>query len=140
MVIIFQHCKRTTGRIAEIVARRQKRITRMVILMILAFNISWAPYAFISLMELLRLNLVTPLWSFPSLCFSKRWVLYCLIHNPNIRIIIDIRNRNSQLFLTMNIFLLVPVVGIQSFTSFSILRYVIEVKPNWTWDKDIYEY
>ena len=40
----------------------------------------------------------------------------------------------------MNIFLLVPVVGIQSFTSFSIQRYVIEVKPNWTWDKDIYEY
>ena len=40
----------------------------------------------------------------------------------------------------MNIFFLVPVVGIQSFTSFSIPRYVIEANPKWTWDRNIYEY
>lgn len=67
-----QHSLNATGRIAKMVARRENRITRMVILMAVAFNVCWAPYACVALIELFQQHFVSPLKSLPGF-FMVKW-------------------------------------------------------------------
>lgn len=54
--------------------KQEKRITRMVCLMILAFNISWTPYAFVCTLKLLHHNFVSDTWAVPGLLLAKRYL------------------------------------------------------------------
>ena len=58
--------------LAKIRARRERKVTRMVTLLILAFNVSWAPYALVCTIQLLCPTLVRPSWAVPSLLLAKR--------------------------------------------------------------------
>ena len=47
----------------------------MIILMILAFNISWTPYAFVCTLKLVHHNFVSDAWAVPGLLLAKRYDL-----------------------------------------------------------------
>ena len=55
--------------------KKEKKIERMIFLMIMAFNISWLPYAFVCILKLAQHNFVTDAWSVPGLVLAKRYVL-----------------------------------------------------------------
>ena len=44
----------------------------MVLLMIIAFNISWSPYAFVCTLKLIDNNFVPDAWAVPGLLLAKR--------------------------------------------------------------------
>ena len=44
----------------------------MVLLMIIAFNISWSPYAFVCTLKLIDKNFVPDSWAVPGLLLAKR--------------------------------------------------------------------
>ena len=52
--------------------KREKRVTLMVLLMIIAFNISWSPYAFVCTLKLIDKNFVPDSWAVPGLLLAKR--------------------------------------------------------------------
>ena len=54
--------------------KQEKRITRMIILMILAFNICWTPYAFVCTLKLVHQNFVSDAWAVPGLLLAKRYL------------------------------------------------------------------
>ena len=56
------------------VERREKKVTRMVIIMILAFNVAWAPYAFVAILKILGANFVSTAAAVPGLLFCKTYV------------------------------------------------------------------
>ena len=51
--------------------KKEKRITRMIFLMIVAFNISWLPYAFVCTLKLVQHNFVPDAWAVPGLLLAK---------------------------------------------------------------------
>ena len=55
--------------------KQEKRLNRMIILMILAFNISWTPYAFVCTLKLVHHNFVSDAWAVPGLLLAKRYNL-----------------------------------------------------------------
>ena len=55
--------------------KQEKRLNRMIILMILAFNISWTPYAFVCTLKLVHHNFVSDAWAVPGLLLAKRYDL-----------------------------------------------------------------
>ena len=55
--------------------KREKRLNRMIILMILAFNVSWTPYAFVCTLKLFHHNFVPDAWAVPGLLLAKRYDL-----------------------------------------------------------------
>ena len=61
----------STGRIAEMVAKRQKRLTGMVIIMIAFFNVSWTPYAVVAFLELIQWIVLPTSVAIPGLLFCK---------------------------------------------------------------------
>ena len=54
------------------VVRREKAVTRMITMMIVAFNVCWAPYAFVALIEVTKQEFVGPLTSLPGF-FLVKW-------------------------------------------------------------------
>ena len=56
------------------VERREKKVTRMVIIMIVAFNVAWAPYAFVAILKILGANFVSTAAAVPGLLFCKTYV------------------------------------------------------------------
>ena len=74
--IIKQNSNIFVGRIAEIKAKREKRLTRMVIIMVLAFNASWTPYAIVCTLKLFNKNFIAPSWTIPGLLLAKRWATF----------------------------------------------------------------
>ena len=54
--------------------KKEKRITRMIFLMIMAFNISWLPYAFVCTLKLAHYNFVSDAWAVPGLLLAKRFL------------------------------------------------------------------
>ena len=61
-----------SGRVAEIIAKRQKKVTRMIMLIIFAFNFCWTPFAIICILKLFQVNFVTPVWTLPPFLLAKR--------------------------------------------------------------------
>ena len=72
--MILQQSIKSTGRIAKMVAARQKRLTRMVTIMIAAFNLAWTPYAFVAILKLLQRNFLPVTWTVPGLLLCKTYV------------------------------------------------------------------
>ena len=72
--VILQQSIKSTGRIAKMVAARQKRLTRMVTIMIAAFNLAWTPYAFVAILKLLQRNFLPVTWTVPGLLLCKTYV------------------------------------------------------------------
>ena len=70
---IFQVTLRYKGRIAELKSQREKRVGKMVFLMILAFNVSWTPYAIVCFLRLLNHNPIPPVWTVPGFILTKRY-------------------------------------------------------------------
>ena len=60
------------------VERREKKVTRMVIIMIVAFNVAWAPYAFVAILKILGANFVSTAAAVPGLLFCKTYVYQML--------------------------------------------------------------
>ena len=56
--------------IAKLRAKRESKVTRMITIMILAFNVSWTPYALICTIQLF--GPVNPSWAVPTLLLAKR--------------------------------------------------------------------
>ena len=54
-------------------SQREKRVGRMVFLMILAFNVSWTPYAIVCFLRLLNYNPIPPVWTVPGFILTKRY-------------------------------------------------------------------
>ena len=75
-LIIKQNSNIFVGRIAEMKAKREKRLTRMVIIMVLAFNASWTPYAIVCTLKLFNKNFISPSWTIPGLLLAKRWATF----------------------------------------------------------------
>lgn len=57
------------------VAKRQKRLTGMVIIMIAAFNLAWTPYAFVALLEVFQWDFLPVAWTVPALLLCKTYVI-----------------------------------------------------------------
>ena len=72
--IMIQQSIKSTGRIAKMVAARQKRLTRMVTIMIAAFNLAWTPYAFVAILKVLQRNFFPVTWTVPGLLLCKTYV------------------------------------------------------------------
>ena len=72
--IMIQQSIKSTGRIAKMVAARQKRLTRMVTIMIAAFNLAWTPYALVAVLKLLQRNFLPVTWTVPGLLLCKTYV------------------------------------------------------------------
>ena len=72
--MILQQSIKSTGRIAKMVAARQKRLTRMVTIMIAAFNLAWTPYAFVAILKVLQRNFFPVTWTVPGLLLCKTYV------------------------------------------------------------------
>ena len=66
--------------------KKEKRITRMIFLMIMAFNISWLPYAFVCTLKLVQHNFVPDAWAVPGLLLAK-WYLFRIKYIYNNQII-----------------------------------------------------
>ena len=64
--------QRYKGRIAELKSQRERRVGRMVFLMILAFNVSWTPYAVVCFLRLLNQINIPAVWTVPGFIFTKR--------------------------------------------------------------------
>ena len=62
------------GTVAEIGIRREKKVTKMLVLMVFAFNLSWSPYAFMCIMDILQLQIISPIWKIAVLILSKRYL------------------------------------------------------------------
>ena len=71
-MLCFQLGQQFQGRIAEVKAKREKKLRRMIFLMILAFNFSWTPYAIVCFLRLIQQNLVIPVWTVPGFILTKR--------------------------------------------------------------------
>ena len=71
---MIQQSIKSTGRIAKMVAERQKRLTRMVTIMIAAFNLAWTPYAFVAILKVLQRNFFPVTWTVPGLLLCKTYV------------------------------------------------------------------
>ena len=71
-MICMKNAQIFVGRIAEIKAKRERRLTRMVIIMILSFNACWTPYALVCTLKLFHRNFVSPTLSVPGLILAKR--------------------------------------------------------------------
>ena len=56
--------------IAKLRAKRESKVTRMIVIMIVAFNVSWTPYALICTIQLF--GPVHPSWAVPCLLLAKR--------------------------------------------------------------------
>lgn len=56
--------------VAKLRAKRESKVTRMITIMIVAFNVSWTPYALICTIQLF--GPVHPSWAVPSLLLAKR--------------------------------------------------------------------
>ena len=73
---IFQNSRRLRRSLQRIKSlkreKREKRVTLMVLLMIIAFNISWSPYAFVCTLKLIDKNFVPDAWAVPGLLLAKR--------------------------------------------------------------------
>ena len=70
----FQHHAGTksNGAVADICRKREKKVTGMLILMVVAFNVSWSPYAIMCVFEVFLRHSVPPLWKIPVLLLAKR--------------------------------------------------------------------
>ena len=55
--------------------KKEKRIEKMVFWMIMAFNISWLPYAFGCTLKLFQFNFISEAWTVPGLLLAKRYLL-----------------------------------------------------------------
>ena len=71
--MIFQNATTFVGRIAEQKAKREKRLTRMLVLMVVAFNVSWSPYALVCFLKVVHHNFVSPTMAVPGLLFAKTY-------------------------------------------------------------------
>ena len=75
-IYLFQNSRRLRRSLQRIKSlkreKREKRVTLMVLLMIIAFNISWSPYAFVCTLKLIDKNFVPDSWAVPGLLLAKR--------------------------------------------------------------------
>ena len=75
-IYLFQNSRRLRRSLQRIKSlkreKREKRVTLMVLLMIIAFNISWSPYAFVCTLKLIDKNFVPDAWAVPGLLLAKR--------------------------------------------------------------------
>ena len=98
--------------------RKEKRITRMILLMIMAFNISWLPYAFVCTLKLVQHNFVPDAWAVPGLLLAK-WYYWNKIDTEELDIAIRCKKSCSHVIqIIVFFFFSALVVGIQSFMFF----------------------
>ena len=67
---LFQTSRPSCRNIAKLRAKRESKVTTMITMMIIAFNVSWTPYALICTIQLF--GPVNPSWAVPSLLLAKR--------------------------------------------------------------------
>ena len=60
------------------VEKREKAITRMIIIMVVAFNVCWGPYACVALIEVTQQNFVSPFTSLPGFFFGEMVIFFGL--------------------------------------------------------------
>ena len=71
---MLQHTIKSTGRIAKMVAKRQKRMTGMVVIMIVVFNLAWTPYAFVAILEIFQCDFLPTEVAITSFLLCKTYV------------------------------------------------------------------